>query len=239
MTPFAVSIVLYMGVLGEQIGQLQAIAADLNSSAGQTSPGPAHTDPLVVRVATDQKMAHSLIREEIPDLLVMETDINQESRMDFCRWMRKFSPHTTVAATGRINPRRASAAYDEFLRMPFQAEAVTGLLVGMLASRQERVIEAGGIRLHRIRRVVEGPVGRHQLSPKQAVLLAVFLQNPGATLTRRDLMAQVWETDYMGDTRTLDVHMHWLREKIEPNPSRPIYLEMVRGVGYRFCPGGE
>jgi len=83
MTPFAVSTVLYMGVLGEQIGQLQAIAADLNSSAGQTSPGPTHTDPLVVRVAADQKTAHSQIREEIPDLLVMETDINQESQLGF------------------------------------------------------------------------------------------------------------------------------------------------------------
>ena len=238
MTPFAVSIVVYMGVLGEQIGQLQAIAADLNSSAGQTSPGPTHTDPLVVRVAADQKTAHSQIREEIPDLLVMETDINQESRLGFCRWMRKLSPHTTVVVTGRIKPRQSSA-YDEFLRMPFQAEAVTGLLVGMLASRQERVIEAGGIRLHRIRRVVEGPVGRHQLSPKQAALLALFLQNPGVTLERRDLVAQVWKTAYLGDTRTLDVHMHWLREKIEPNPSRPVYLEMMRGVGYRLRPDGE
>jgi len=152
--------------------------------------------------------------------------------------MRKLSPHTTVVVTGRIKPRQSSA-YDEFLRMPFQAEAVTGLLVGMLASRQERVIEAGGIRLHRIRRVVEGPVGRHQLSPKQAALLALFLQNPGVTLERRDLVAQVWKTAYLGDTRTLDVHMHWLREKIEPNPSRPVYLEMMRGVGYRLRPDGE
>ena len=73
-----------------------------------------------------------------------------------------------------------------------------------------------------------------QMRPKEAKLLAVFLEHPGETLTREFLMKEVWETDYFGDTRTLEVHVCWLRKKIEKNSRRPRFLRTVRGVGYRF-----
>ncbi len=74
----------------------------------------------------------------------------------------------------------------------------------------------------------------HRLTPKQASLLQVFMCYPERTLTRRFLMETIWNTNYMGDTRTLDVHVRWLRERIETDPSTPKYLRTVRGVGYRF-----
>jgi len=73
-----------------------------------------------------------------------------------------------------------------------------------------------------------------KLTPKQCRLLEVFMNNPKKVLSRKFLMREGWETDYMGDTRTLDVHIRWLREKIEDDPSHPLYLQTVRGVGYRF-----
>jgi DNA-binding response OmpR family regulator len=73
-----------------------------------------------------------------------------------------------------------------------------------------------------------------QLTPKECTLLEVFMNNGGEVLTRKFLMKHVWETDYLGDTRTLDVHIRWLRQKIENNPSEPVLLRTVRGVGYRF-----
>jgi len=73
-----------------------------------------------------------------------------------------------------------------------------------------------------------------KLTPKECKLLELFMSNEGKVLTRKFLMKKVWETDYMGDTRTLDVHIRWLREKIEDDPSNPLYLRTVRGVGYRF-----
>jgi DNA-binding response OmpR family regulator len=60
------------------------------------------------------------------------------------------------------------------------------------------------------------------------------MRNPGKVLSRKFLMKNVWDTDFLGDTRTLDVHVRWIREKIEENPSSPVYLRTVRGVGYRF-----
>jgi two-component system response regulator RegX3 len=78
------------------------------------------------------------------------------------------------------------------------------------------------------------------LRPKEAALLAMFMHNPGRVLSRQELMKEVWETDYMGDTRTLSVHVRWLRLKIEDDPSSPRFLRTIRGVGYRFeVPKGE
>lgn len=75
---------------------------------------------------------------------------------------------------------------------------------------------------------------RHSLTPKEFKLLYLLISHPDQVLSRKTIMQKVWETDYMGDTRTLDVHIRWLREKIEEKPSRPQRLITTRGVGYRF-----
>lgn len=84
-----------------------------------------------------------------------------------------------------------------------------------------------------VRCVVKDGVANH-LTFKECALLELFMSNEGEVLTRKRLMKEVWDTDYLGDTRTLDVHIRWLREKIEDDPSGPILLRTVRGVGYRF-----
>lgn len=75
---------------------------------------------------------------------------------------------------------------------------------------------------------------RYPLTPKEFKLLHLLIDNHDQVLSRKTIMQKVWETDYMGDTRTLDVHVRWLREKIEENPSRPRRLITIRGVGYHF-----
>jgi DNA-binding response OmpR family regulator len=81
--------------------------------------------------------------------------------------------------------------------------------------------------------VVKDGVSKH-LTFKECDLLNLFMNNGGEVITRKRLMKEVWDTDYLGDTRTLDVHVRWLREKIEDKPSEPTLLRTVRGVGYRF-----
>lgn len=73
---------------------------------------------------------------------------------------------------------------------------------------------------------------QHHLTPKECRLLEVFLLHKGQVLTRQFLMKEVWQTDYVADTRTLEVHVHWLRQKIEDNRSSPTFIHTVRGVGY-------
>jgi len=79
---------------------------------------------------------------------------------------------------------------------------------------------------------IDGEV--HNLPPKLFDLLMLLVKNSGETVYREHIMQTVWHTDYMGDTRTLDVHIRWLREKLEKNPSDPKYLLTIRGSGYRF-----
>ena len=76
----------------------------------------------------------------------------------------------------------------------------------------------------------------HRLTPKLAQLMETFLRNPGKTLDREYLMRNVWQTEYMGDTRTLDVHIRWIREAVEGEPGKPRFIVTVRGKGYRFEP---
>lgn len=100
--------------------------------------------------------------------------------------------------------------------------------------RIRKRLRAGDLTLDLVARcVIKDGVEKH-LTFKECALLKMFIKNNGKVLTRSRLMREVWNTDYLGDTRTLDVHIRWLREKIEDAPSEPVLLRTVRGVGYRF-----
>jgi DNA-binding response OmpR family regulator len=101
--------------------------------------------------------------------------------------------------------------------------------------RGERAtLKAGALSLDLRARRVHRDGAAVQLKPKEFDLLAFFLRNPGRVWTREQLLEQVWGYDYPGDTRTVDVHVRWLRQKIEPDPGEPHFLQTVRGAGYRF-----
>jgi DNA-binding response OmpR family regulator len=74
----------------------------------------------------------------------------------------------------------------------------------------------------------------HHLTPKECRLLATFMRHPDEVLSRKYLMREVWDTDFSGDTRTIEVHVSWLRRKIEANPREPQIIRTVHGVGYIF-----
>ncbi len=74
-----------------------------------------------------------------------------------------------------------------------------------------------------------------ELSPREFELLLALMERPGQALSRQELLDRVWGEDWVGDPRTLDVHIRWLREKIEPDAATPFYIQTVRGHGYRFA----
>lgn len=122
------------------------------------------------------------------------------------------------------------------LAMPFTARKLINRVKRFMPGARKEAIEVGPIRLVPSVRVVEAHGREKRLTPKTAQLLNVFLKHPGDTLDRGFLMQQVWETDYIGDTRTLDVHVRWVREAIEADPTAPAHIITVRGIGYRFIP---
>lgn len=102
------------------------------------------------------------------------------------------------------------------------------------AKKSPRLLQAGDLTLNlENRHLTKGKVTQ-RLNPKECRLLETFMRNGGEVLSRKFLMKEIWDTDYLGDTGTLNVHIRWLREKIEDDPHKPIYLRTVRGVGYRF-----
>jgi two-component system response regulator RegX3 len=102
------------------------------------------------------------------------------------------------------------------------------------AKKASRQLHAGDLRLDLDERCVIKDGTPIHLTYKECALLEILIRNGGEVLTRKQLMKEVWDTDYLGDTRTLDVHVCMLRSKIEDRPAKPVFIRTVRGVGYRF-----
>ena len=116
------------------------------------------------------------------------------------------------------------------LRFPFSPKELADRVADLLSV----VLQVGDVIYNVEKHSVIYSQGRKHLTPKQGRLLEVLMRHPDQILTRAFLMKRVWDTDYLGDTRTLDVHIRWVRRAIEEDAGSPAYLRTVRGVGYRF-----
>jgi DNA-binding response OmpR family regulator len=123
---------------------------------------------------------------------------------------------------------------EAFMTPPFTSRKLLYRLRKVAETFPSRAIEAGALILDPVTHTLHRGRARYRLRPKESALLALFMRNPGRVLPRKEIMKAVWDTDYVGDTRTLNVHVRWLRLKIEDDPSEPRLLRTVRGVGYRF-----
>jgi two-component system response regulator RegX3 len=131
---------------------------------------------------------------------------------------------------------------DDYVTKPFSSRELVARIRAVLRRRGEAeeltpaVLEAGPVRMDVERHIVSVDGRSVQLPLKEFELLEVLLRNAGRVLTRMQLIDRVWGADYVGDTKTLDVHVKRLRAKIEPSPSDPRYIVTVRGLGYKFEP---
>jgi two-component system response regulator RegX3 len=128
---------------------------------------------------------------------------------------------------------------DDYVTKPYSPRELVARIRAVLRRGQEpelapMTLEAGPIRMDVERHVVTVDGTDQRLPLKEFELLEMFLRNPGRVLTRGQLIDRVWGSDYVGDTKTLDVHVKRLRAKLEPDPSEPKYLVTVRGLGYKL-----
>ncbi len=129
----------------------------------------------------------------------------------------------------------ANTPAEVVLFLPFTARKLINTIERLLHRvSDDAVVTCGQFTVNVTRRVLVANGQETTLTPKLALLVETFFRHPGVTLDRKMLMERVWETSYLGDTRTLDVHVRWIRRAIEENPSDPRYLRTVRGVGYRL-----
>jgi len=133
---------------------------------------------------------------------------------------------------------------DDYVTKPFSSRELVARIRAVLRRHSDveeltpATLEAGPVRMDIERHVVTVSGREVPLPLKEFELLEVLLRNAGRVLTRMQLIDRVWGADYVGDTKTLDVHVKRLRAKIEPAPSTPRFIITVRGLGYKFEPGG-
>jgi DNA-binding response OmpR family regulator len=207
-------------------------------------------DGLRVVTAADGGEALELFRAESPDLLLLDLMLPRISGIEVCRIVRRESSLPIIMLTakdGEIDKVVGlELGADDYVTKPFSLRELMARIRGQLrrldaAADPERGAGGNGapepVRL--------GPVGvdlaGHRLlrdgrelpiKPKAFDLLAFLVRNPGQVFSRDQLLERVWGYDYAGETRTVDVHVHWLRSAIEEDPGKPLFLQTVRGVGY-------
>lgn len=200
-----------------------------------------------VVAASDGAEALDVARREKPDLIILDLMLPKISGFDVCRILRKemIVPILILTAkaeeTDKIVGLEIGA--DDYMTKPFSLRELLARVRAML--RRTKMVETQSESEQALIKVedIEIDIARHQaskeartleLTPKEFDLLAFLARNKGMVFNRDQLLQKVWGYDFAGNTRTVDVHIRWLREKIEDNSNEPKLLITVRGVGYKL-----
>ena len=197
-----------------------------------------------VVTATDGAQALDVARSEKPDLVLLDVMLPTMSGFEVCRILRKETAAPILILTARDDEVDKVVGLDlgadDYVTKPFGMRELLARIRAMLrrsgihaASRQD-TLKFGDVEIDASRHVVLKAGTEIGTTPKEFDLLVFLTTNRGLVFSRDQLLEKVWGYDYCGDTRTVDVHIRWLREKIEDNPDAPRLLITVRGVGYKL-----
>jgi two-component system, OmpR family, response regulator RegX3 len=193
--------------------------------------------------------AIELAESEHPDLVMLDLALPDGDGRDVCRELRRRSDVPIVMLTARGTEMDKIVGLelgaDDYVVKPFSAAEVISRIRAVLrrsAPREngsqaeaQKPVKIGEVALDPAARIVRVRGEELELSRKEFDLLAMLMRNGGRVVKREDLMSEVWDTNWFGSTKTLDVHVGWLRRKLDDNPADPTYIETVRGVGFRFA----
>jgi DNA-binding response OmpR family regulator len=199
-------------------------------------------EPLVTGTAAG---ALELAAEAEPDLVMLDLSLPDGDGRDVCRELRRRSdvPIVMLTARGTEMDRIVGLELgaDDYVVKPFSAREVISRIRAVLRrsaprdGAEEKPIRIAELELDPAARTARLADQELDLSRKEFDLLAELMRNAGRVVKREDLMSKVWDVNWFGSTKTLDVHVGWLRRKLGDDPNRPRYIETVRGVGFRFA----
>ena len=201
-----------------------------------------------VLAATDGESGLELAREGNPDLILLDIMLPRLDGLEVCRILRREvnTPILMLTAKGEEIDRVVGLELgaDDYVTKPFSMRELLARIRAMLrrsgmgsdagSTGTNTLLRAGDIEIDvtgHTARVAGNPL---DLKPREFELLALLVSNKGRAFTRDQILERLWGYDYIGDSRTVDVHVRWLREKIEPDPAHPRKIITIRGVGYRF-----
>jgi DNA-binding response OmpR family regulator len=195
-----------------------------------------------VVTATSGIQALELAKNEKPDLVILDLMLPELDGYDVCRFLRRDSSVPILILTARTEEidkvMGLELGADDYVTKPFSLKELFARVRALLrrgqAAPATKVIKAGNLEIDLARRQVTGPTGIMTLPLKEFELLALLASNKGVVFSRNQLLERIWGYEYEGDTRTVDVHIRWLRQRIEEEPDHPRHLITVRGVGYKL-----
>lgn len=200
-----------------------------------------------VLTAFDGVAGLSIALAKSPDLIILDIMLPQMDGWEVCKAIRQKSvvPILMLTALGHEVDRilGLELGADDYLTKPFSTRELVARAKALLRRvefdttwklQTGEPIVIGDIVIDVVHHRVSKGQNELQLRLKEFELLTLLAANRGEVVTRAEIFDKVWGTDWLGDTRTLDVHIRWLREKLEDNPSEPSYIQTVRGVGYRL-----
>ena len=204
-----------------------------------------------VITAADGQAGLRLARESDLDLIVLDLMLPRMSGLDVCRVVRAERPVPIIMLTARDEEVDKlvglEAGADDYVTKPFSMRELLARVNAQL--RRDRIsrtaagapssggeLTAGAIVLDTVAHEVRRDGVMVPLRPKEFDLLEYLMRHPGQALSREQILEAVWGYSYPGETRTVDVHIRWLREKLEREPAQPEHINTVRGLGYKFVP---
>ena len=196
-----------------------------------------------VAIAADGDTALKEFDRNGADIVLLDLMLPGISGTEVCRQIRTTSSVPVIMVSAKDDEVDKVVGLelgaDDYVTKPYSPRELVARIRAVLRRGQEpdlapATLEAGPVRMDVERHVVTVDGNEQRLPLKEFELLEMFLRNPGRVLTRGQLIDRVWGSDYVGDTKTLDVHVKRLRAKLEPDPSEPKFLVTVRGLGYKL-----
>jgi two-component system, OmpR family, response regulator RegX3 len=196
----------------------------------------------------DGRDSLALFERECPDLVLLDLMLPNMSGTEVCKQIRAASSVPIIMLTARDSEIDKvvglEVGADDYVTKPFSMRELVARVKAVLRRSGDTseldtsgAVEVSGVRVDRERHEVSVRGHDVQLPPKEFALLELLIRNAGRVLTREVLIDRIWGADYVGDTKTLDVHIKRLRGRIERDPRDPQHIYTVRGVGYKFLDG--
>ncbi len=188
-------------------------------------------------VPTGTAAAKRLRSGKRPDAVVVDAASMRTTGTRICKTLKNIDPSLpTILITSREFPPVNGIAADVHLTQPFTFRKLQNRLKLYKPGEGENVIHSGSIQLDPDRQILCCGKKEDRITPRMISLMRILIKNRGEVVSREELFRQAWNTSYTEDTRSLDVHISWLRKILEKDPKNPELLLTVRGVGYQLSP---
>jgi DNA-binding response OmpR family regulator len=178
--------------------------------------------------------AKARIKQVSPSLVVINAASLRSTGLRICQSIREYDAKLPIILILEKEKQVDKEVADAVLALPFTAQKLVNRIKPLLPGDGKNMVHAGPLRLDLEKRRVRCLNKNSKLTPRLVSLLHLLMDKHGEVVEREALFKKVWETNYTGDTRTLDVHISWLRQAIEIDPDNPKFLKTMRGVGYRL-----